>query len=129
LQDELTDLIAATIANQLELEIAALSGGRNPTNFACYEHILQGHWQFKKLNMQSNEKAIESYEQALALEPRNSEAMSSLAMCYHSGWLYEFSIPKLEKGVEFAAQAIEFDPLAAKSHAVLGFWTAMAAGA
>ena len=121
LQDELTDLIAAAVANQLEIEIAAWSGGRNPTNFACYESILQGHWHFKKLDMESNEKAIASYEQALALDPRNAEAMSSLAMCYSSGWLYEFSIPKLEMGVEFATRAIEYDPSAAKSHAVLGF--------
>ena len=41
-------------------------------------------------------------------------------MCYTSGWYFEFSLAKLKKGVELAAEAIAFDASAAKGHAVLG---------
>ena len=70
LQDEVADLIAAAVANQLEIEIAAWSGKRIPTNFAAYEHILQGNWYFKQLNMAVTERAKACFEQALVLDPQ-----------------------------------------------------------
>jgi adenylate cyclase len=120
LQDEVTDLIAAAVAHQLDIEISGWSGKRVPANFAAYEFILQGHWQFKKISIAATENAKACFERALSLDPRNAEAMSSLAMCYTSGWMFEFSEPKLKKGVDLAAEAIEFDSSAAKGHAVFG---------
>ena len=76
LQDEVADLIAASVANQLEIEIAAWSGTRIPASFAAYEHILKGNWHFKTLTMAATARAITCFEQALALDPRNVEAMS-----------------------------------------------------
>ena len=128
LQDEVCDLIAASVANQLEIEIAAWSGARVPANIAAYEHILKGYWHFKKLDMASNARAIASFEQALAIDPRNAEALSLLGMCYTSGWLYEFSEAKLRKGIGLAAEAIACDASAAKGHAVLGFGLIYAEG-
>ncbi len=120
LQDEVTELIAAAVAHQLDIEISGWSGKRVPANFAAYEFILQGHWHFKKINIVATENAKTCFERALSLDPRNAEAMSSLAMCYTSGWMFEFSEPKLKKGVDIAAEAIECDSSAAKGHAVLG---------
>ena len=128
LQDEVCDLIAASVANQLEIEIAAWSGARVPANIAAYEHILKGYWHFKTLTMASNARAIASFEQALAIDPRNAEALSLLGMCYTSGWLYEFSEAKLRKGLGLAAQAIACDAAAAKGHAVLGLGLIYAEG-
>jgi TolB-like protein len=121
LQDEVAQLIAASVANQLEIEIAAWSGERMPASFSAYEHILKGLWHFKTLTMAANARAIASFEQALVLDPRNVEAMSLLAMCYTSGWMYEFSDAKLRKGIGLAIDAIAIDASAAKAHAILGF--------
>jgi TolB-like protein len=128
LQDEVCDLIAASVANQLEIEIAAWSGARIPANIAAYEHTLQGLWHFKKLTMASNVRAIASFEQALALDPRNAEALSLIGMCYTSGWYYEFSDTKLRKGLDLARDAIACDASAAKGHAVLGLGLVYAEG-
>ncbi|MFO0993298.1 MAG: winged helix-turn-helix domain-containing protein [Hyphomicrobiales bacterium] len=128
LQDEVADLIAASVANQLEIEIAAWSGTRIPASFAAYEHILKGNWHFKILTMAATARAITCFEQALALDPRNAEAMSLLAMCYTSGWMYEFSDAKLAKGIGLARDAIAFDESAAKAHAVLGLGLVYAEG-
>jgi TolB-like protein len=120
-QDELTGLIAAAVANQLEIEIGARSGGGNPTSFASYELILEGNWHFKKLTIAANDLAIACYNKALAIEPRSAEAMSALATGLTSGWLLEFSAEKLARGVEIGRRAVEFDPLLAKAHAATGF--------
>lgn len=128
LQDEVAGLIAASVANQLEIEIAAWSGTRIPASFAAYEHILKGNWHFKTLTMAATARAIVCFEQALTLDPRNAEAMSLLAMCYTSGWMYEFSDAKLAKGIELAKDAIALDESAAKAHAVLGLGLVYAEG-
>jgi len=128
LQDEVASLIAASVANQLEIEIAAWSGARIPSNIAAYEHILQGYWHFKKLTMAATERAKECFERALSLDPRNAEAMSLLAMCYTSAWYYEFSDSKLLKGLDLARDAIACDASAAKGHAVLGLGLVYAEG-
>jgi len=128
LQDEVADLIAASVATQLEIEIAAWGGTRIPASFAAYEHILKGNWHFKILTMAATARAIACFEQALALDPRNAEAMSSLAMCYTSGWMYEFSDAKLAKGIALANDAIALDESAAKAHAVLGLGLVYAEG-
>ena len=120
-QDELTGLIAAAVANQLEIEIGARIGGRNPTSFASYELVLEGNWHFKKLTIAANDQAIVCYNKALAIEPCNAEAMSALATGLTSGWLFEFSTEKLAKGVEIGRRAIECDPQLAKAYASTGF--------
>lgn len=126
LQDELTNLIAAAIARQLEIEISSGRVAESSKSFACYEWILRGNWHFNSLTRAGNAEAAECYRKALAIEPRNAEALAALAVCYSSAWMFDFDRETLEKGVELARQACEIDPGSALSHAVLGLalcWT------
>ncbi|MCB1379237.1 MAG: winged helix-turn-helix domain-containing protein [Alphaproteobacteria bacterium] len=125
-QDELTRLAAATVAKQLEIEIAGRSAAGGTTNFACYEWILRGHWHFNKITRSGTYEAAECYRKALAIESRNAEALGALAVCHSSAWMFDFDRRALEKGIELARQGCEIDPGSAFCSAVLGLalcWT------
>ncbi len=116
LQDEISQLVAAAIARHLEVEINVRSVGRPPASLSSYEHLLQGYWHYKKLTSAGVTAAKQSFEQAIALDPRNAEALGWLGVIYCEGWLFDFHLESAAKGLEFTAQAISLDPTNALCH-------------
>ncbi len=121
IQDEVADIIVSTLSRHLEIELMARSNLRHPGNLTSYEHILQGYWHFRKLTRAANDLALSCFERAIGLDPHNSEALSWLAFCYVSRWIYDFSPGDLKRGVDLAVTAIENDPANPSGHIVHGF--------
>jgi TolB-like protein len=121
IQDEVADIIASTLSRHLEIELMARSNLRHPGSLTSYEHILQGYWHFRKLTRAANDLALGCFERAIALDPHSSEAMSWLAFCYVSRWIYDFSGADLKRGLDLAVSAVENDPANPSGHIVHGF--------
>ena len=111
LQDEISELVAASIARHLEVEINVRSTSRPSASLSSYEYLQQGYWHFKKLTYNSNVAARHCFERAIALDPQNAEAMSWLGLTYCEEWLMDFNLPEsATRGVELTAQAVALDP-------------------
>ncbi len=118
LQDEISELVATTIARQLEIEMNVQITRRTTANFSSYDHTLRGYWQFRKLTIESNIEARHSFEQALLHDPSNAEAMAWLAVTHCDEWLQKFSEEYAIKGAALAVEATALDPLNAHCHAI-----------
>jgi tetratricopeptide (TPR) repeat protein len=120
-QDDVAHLVAAAVANLLEIEITTRSSGKPPANLSSYEHLLQGHWHFRKLTLSSNLAARQSYERACQLDPRNADALSWLGATYSNDWLQLFSSEGAQRGARLCDEAVSLDPANAHAHAMVGF--------
>jgi TolB-like protein len=120
-QDDVAHLVAAAVARLLEIEISAKSDAKPPANFSSYEHILKGHWHFRKLTIASNLAARASFESALHIDPRSAEAMGWLGLTYSNNWLQAFDLDDARRGATLCAEAVNLDPADAHSHALLSF--------
>ena len=132
LQDEISQLVAAAIARHLEVEINVRSVGRPQASLSSYEQLLQGYWHFKKLTRAGDAAAKHCFERAIALDPRNAEALGWLGVTYCEGWLMDFQPESAAKGFEFTAQAISLDPTNASCHSAHNWallWVGDLAGA
>ena len=118
LQDEISELVASAIARHLEVEINVRSTGRPPASLLSYEHMLQGYWHFKKLTPAGNLAARGCFERAVALDPRNAEALGWVGITYCEKWVQDFSEEYAKKGADLSGQAIALDPANAVCHAI-----------
>ena len=118
LQDEISELVAAAIPRQLEVEINFRNARKPPTSFSSYEHMLQGYWHFKKLTRAGNREALQCFERAVALDPGNAEALAWLGAAYCNTWVENFAEEYVTKGSALTAEAITIDPFSANSHAI-----------
>ena len=89
LQDEISELVATTIARQLDIEMNVRIASRATPNLSSYAHTLKGYWQFRKLTLESSMEARPSLEQAIAHDPFNAEAIAWLAVthCEENGFM------------------------------------------
>ena len=118
LQDEISELVAATVARYLEVQINVRNTARAHTSFSSYEHKLQGYWHFKKLTRDGNQVARTCFERAVTLDPGNAEAIAWLGVTYCEQWVQDFSVENAARGLELTASAIALDPADATIHAI-----------
>jgi TolB-like protein len=118
LQDEISELVAAAIPRQLEVEINVRSARRPPASLSSYEHALQGYWHFRKLTRASNREAMRCFERAIAQDPGNVEAIAWLGAAFCNIWVEDFAEEYAVKGAALTADAIALDPFSAMSHAI-----------
>ena len=118
LQDEISELVAAAIPRQLEVEINFRNARRPPASLSSYEHMLQGYWHFRKLTRASNREALQCFERAVAIDPGNAEAMAWLGAACCNAWVENFAEEYATKGSMLTAEAITIDPFSAISHAI-----------
>jgi TolB-like protein len=127
LQDEISELVAAAIPRQLDVEINFRNSRRPPASLSSYEHMLQGYWHFRKLTRASNRVALQCFERAVALDPGNAEAFAWLGAAYCNTWVENFDEEYATKGSMLTAEAITIDPFNAFYHAI-HTWTLLCVG-
>ena len=127
LQDEISELVAAAIPRQLDVEINFRSSRRPPTSLSSHEHMLQGYWYYRKLTRAGNRAALQCFERAVALDPGNAEASAWLGAAYSTIWIESFAEEYATKGAMLTAEAIATDPFNAMCHA-LHTWTLLCVG-
>ena len=118
LQDEISELVATTIARQLDIEMNVRIASRATPNLSSYAHTLKGYWQFRKLTLESSMEARRSFEQAIAHDPFNAEAIAWLAVTHCEEWIHDFNEDYAITGAALAAKATALDPMNSVCHTV-----------
>jgi serine/threonine protein kinase/Tfp pilus assembly protein PilF len=117
------DEIAEKIVKKLRTELLPAGGPvrtRRPPNIESYDQYLRGRYYMSKFLI---DKAIEHYEQAIALDLDCAPAHASLAEAYvllSTGFDVLPSREAMPKAREAAKKALEIDPMLAEAHVSLG---------
>ena len=118
--------IAATITQKLQLKLSGDDAKglikKYTDNSEAYQLFLKGRFYGSKRTARDAQKAIESYQQAVVIDPKYALAYSGLA---EANWfLALYSYPQVNEAVpkarELAQKAMELDPSLAEPHSVLG---------
>ena len=123
LQDSISAQAARSLTLQLTGNEAALMRKHYTQNAKAYESYLQGRYFWNKRNAAGFRKAIEYFEQALAVDSNYALAYAGLADSYIR--LNESGVPMNEEAVPKAKAAImkalSIDDSLGEAHATLGF--------
>ena len=95
---------------------------------AAREHLLIARHHVERRSRDGLEKAIASFQSALAVEPTSSEAYSGLAASYALLGIYDFWRPRESFGPAetMARRALELDPASGEAHMARGLVAAVA---
>ena len=127
---QVQDEISQAIVNTLQAKLAT---GRSPLrlkqpeNLEAYDRYLKGRYHWQRWRTEGAEKAIASFNQAIAADPRYAPAYAGLADSYT--WLGFFSAvapnEAMPKARQAAMKAIELDDSLAAAHASLAYVKAL----
>ncbi|WP_435352733.1 adenylate/guanylate cyclase domain-containing protein [Emticicia sp. SJ17W-69] len=118
IQDEIALAILEVIKIKLLSEAKKAVLKKYTDNIEAYQLYLQGLFHVNKMAL---DKAIESYQAAIAIEPDYAIAYAGIAKCY--GWLWHFNIlpPEqcLPQMIEAGKHSLHLDKGSAESHTVV----------
>ena len=127
-QDEVAEMVAATVTRQLEIEIAGRSMRRHPADLKSYELTLLGVWHYFKQTREGTDKAIECFKRALAGDPGNSETLGWLGVTRCMRYETDFNYDELLQGLALISQGIALDPSNSKFFVGYSLYVAMVDG-
>jgi TolB-like protein/Flp pilus assembly protein TadD len=123
-QDEVTNVIAARLAVQIDAAERRRLSETEPPNLQAYGLILRGQhlsFQFRK---EANAHARRLFEQAAEFDPGYGRCYAAMSRTCNFDWRYAWSESpnaSLDQAVELAKCAIERDSLDARGYAELGY--------
>jgi TolB-like protein/DNA-binding winged helix-turn-helix (wHTH) protein len=114
----LQDGVAQQIAAQARLVLAAPSP-RAPVNPAAHDAYLRGRYFFNK---QDFSHSLESFQQAIALDPGYASAQAGYASALDAATTYNIATPEqlMPKAITAAERAIQLDPQNGEAYTALG---------
>lgn len=118
------DEIATAIVNalKLELDIGAATAGRTQDT-AAYDHYLRGRQLGRQPTQAGLLRAVQEYEQAIAIDPSFAAAYAGIADAWV--WLEDYggirSAEAFPRAEQAARRALELDPQSAEAHAAMAF--------
>ncbi len=117
--------IAAAITEKLQLKlVGAETKGitkRYTDSNEAYQLYLKGRYYFARRTKDGIERSIESYRQAIALDPNFALAYARIAEAYNQVPSYPYGSPNeaIPKAKAAAQQALQIDPTLAEAHTAL----------
>lgn len=120
LQDEVTTAIAKQISIQLTPQERTEFAHARPVDPEGHQAYLRGLYEVRSHTVESNAKAIEHFQRAIAIDPNDALAYQGLALAYIAS---PDQAPKLVMPMAkiAALKAIELDDSLAEAHSSLGF--------
>lgn len=117
--------IATTITQKLQLKLSGDETGitkKYTNNNEAYQLYLKGRYYFARRNRDDVNKAIESYEQAIKLDPSFALAYARIAEAYNQMPNYPYAAPMeaFPKAKAAAEKAIAIDPNLSEGHTAMG---------
>jgi len=85
-QDEMTRAIAGALFVNMSQKDLERAKRKPPTSLSAYELFLRGREQAIKNTPEGQARAIEFYQQSLAVDPTYADAMGALAQAYSYGF-------------------------------------------
>jgi len=118
-QDEVADMVAATISQKLEIELASRTLRMPPSSLKSYDLMLRGIRHYLETTRDSNDKAIDCFERVLADDPDYFEALAWLGVSKCRRYEIDFDRESVRQGLELIERVIKMDP--AESKAFVGY--------
>jgi len=119
--------MASSIVREIQVKVTSHEQSRldrmPAVDPAAYDDWLRGRYYWSKRTAEGFRRAVHSFEQAIARDPRYMAAYAGLADCYASRAFYCLA-PAEEGGAkakELALQAMELDPVAVEAHTSLAW--------
>ncbi|HUV70630.1 MAG TPA: winged helix-turn-helix domain-containing protein [Terracidiphilus sp.] len=114
----LQDSVAQQIATEARLVLAPPSP-RPPVNPAAHDAYLRGRYFFNK---QDFSHSLESFQQAIALDPTYASAYAGYASALDAATTYNIGTPEqlMPKAIAAAERAIQLDPQNGEAYTALG---------
>ena len=124
IQNELATRIAEALQSKLTASERGRLTRRPTTDQAAYALYLKGQYFWNQRTVAAYERAIDHFQQAIALDPQFARAYSGLARTYSLQALSSvFSAAESGERMQRAAQkAIDLDPGLAEAHAAMGVY-------
>jgi len=122
-QFEFESSVAEAVAHALSLRIPALSQAEyKPAKYEAHDAYLKGLYDLSQRSKSGFENAIESFGEAVAIDPKYAAAYAQLAVTYNLMGQYNWMSPgnARSQGWGAAKQALSVDPGQAEAHAALG---------
>jgi adenylate cyclase len=123
LQDEITLKIISALRVKLTEGEQARLNDKSTDNLDSFMKVQEGTPYFFRFNEESNIKARQMFEEALALDPENATACTMLAWTYlmevRSGWSKSPG-RSMEQTVELAQKALALNDTLGATHSLLG---------
>ena len=123
-QFEFESSVAESVGHALSLHVPTLEQSRyRPGKFEAHDAYLKGLYSFSQRSQTGFQQAIESFSNAVAIDPKYAEAYAQLADTYNLMGQYSWMDPGTARSQAWAAaeQALSLDPSLAEAHAALGF--------
>lgn len=114
-QDEVADMVAATISQQLDIELSGRALRRPPSSLKSYDLMLQGIGHYLESTRVSAERAIDSLERALAEDPDNLEVIGWLGVAKCHRYEIDFDLDAVRQGLELIERQIRMHPTDSKA--------------
>ena len=123
-QDEVTAQVASRLATQLRAEERRrIQDGHTPP-IEAYGLIIRGHDLSMRYRKEANLHALQLFEHATNLDPHYGRCYTGISRSLNLAWRYRWNDKPeqcLEKAIELARLAINYDELDARAHAELGY--------
>ena len=123
-QFEFETSVADSVGHALSLHIPAVRPIEyRPGKYEAHDAYLKGLYFASQRTKQGFEQAIESFSDAVAIDPKYAAAYAQLADVYNLTGQYSWMDPGNARSLGWAAanQALSLDPSLAEAHAALGF--------
>lgn len=122
MEDALTAQVAGALRVPLSPPAQSTPGVRGTQNPAAYQLYLKGRYFWNKRGGRAGGKleAIESFEQAIQLDPNYAEAYAGLADCYNLLDAKLSPAERLAKALPAVTRALELNERLAEAHTSLG---------
>jgi TolB-like protein/DNA-binding winged helix-turn-helix (wHTH) protein/Tfp pilus assembly protein PilF len=123
-QFEFESNVADSVGHALSLHVPALARAEyRPGKYEAHDAYLKGLYFFSQRTKRGFDQAIESFSNAVAIDPKYAAAYAQLADTYNLMGQYSWMNPHEAQNLAWAAakQALSLDPSQAEAHAALGF--------
>jgi adenylate cyclase len=124
LQDEIVRRIVTTLNLQLDLMQRGFDVRQTTDNLEAFDDFLRGLEYLWNLNRtkESNAKACQMFEKAIALDPKYARAYAELGFSYNVDWIFQWTHDPhtLDRAFQLEQQAIALDDSLPFAHMALG---------
>ncbi len=123
-QFEFEASVADSVGHALSLHLPALAHAEyRPGKYEAHDAYLKGLYFSSQRSKHGFEQAIESFSNAVAIDPKYAAAYAQLSDTYNLLGQYSWMNPANAQSLAWAAaeQALSLDPALAEAHAALGF--------
>jgi len=124
---EIQEKVAGEMVNALDLNLTAFEGKelakQETKNIEAFDFYLKGNFALWQFSIESNDKAIKYFEQAIEIDPEFGKPYAGIGMCYNAAaWFESMNRNEaLSKANEWLKKAIDIDNQLAEAYNYLAY--------